>query len=660
MAVLAMDKIQILGLKKDLQQVLAFLQEGGLVQIDEVRSDQDGEADLNLETLAKKDHDNDYIVAQLDFAIKLLKDHAPKRPIWAGKPSLSFESAMGTIQSFNYEGIIKECQSLEESFVADQNEITALQTEIKLLSTWKQLPFDLHIPRETETTRIHIGSIPKGEYDSLKAELAKMSDLTSVQKVAEDETSIFAVFVVSKKHADEAKLLFGQYKFQEVELPIHEMSVTERLEKIATRLAELAETMEKHDEKFKSLAKSFENLQIVHDVFVWQQDETRIHEKLKGTDFSFVVEGWMAKLDRKKLEEGLKEIAVTAVENIKAEEGEEAPIYLHNKRSVWPFESVTRLYGFPTASEVDPTPFLAIFFIVFFGLCLTDAGYGLSLFVIMFALLKFFKLPEESKGLIKLLMIGGLVTIVAGFFFGGYFGLTAEQAPAFMLAADGVSFKGQLINAAAGTGPLTFLILALGLGIIHVLFGKVVDGYWKIKQKQYLDAALDSFLWIYYILALLGFGLAASGTLIPAEYAGIMKWCVLGGTAAMVLTQGRKQKGFFAKAGIGVLSLYGLVGYMGDILSYSRIMALGLGTGIIAFAMNTIAGLAYEMIPYVGFIFAGLVLVFGHVMNLVLSALGAFIHSARLQFVEFFSKFMEGGGTEFKPFKRNCKYIIIQ
>jgi len=99
---------------------------------------------------------------------------------------------------------------------------------------------------------------------------------------------------------------------------------------------------------------------------------------------------------------------------------------------------------------------------------------------------------------------------------------------------------------------------------------------------------------------------------------------------------------------------------MGDILSYSRIMALGLGTGIIAFAMNTIAGLAYEMIPYVGFIFAGLVLVFGHVMNLVLSALGAFIHSARLQFVEFFSKFMEGGGTEFKPFKRNCKYIIIQ
>ena len=601
----------------------------------------------------------DLTIAQLDFAIKFLKDHAPKRPIWAGKPSLSHENALGLVKSFDYKKIVKEAQDLEERFVATQNEITHLEAEAKLLEDWKRLPFDLHVPRETETANVHIGTIPAVEYDDFKKEFKKMSELTSGQKIDGDKMIVRMVLIISKKHADEAKLLLSKFKFQEVELPIHESNVKDRLKAIASRLGELAKEMTEHEKEFTLLAKYSENLQIVHDVFVWQQDEIRIHEKLKGTDFSFVIEGWIAKLDRKKLEEGLAKIATVAIENTKPAKDEEAPIYLHNKRVAWPFESVTRLYGFPTASEVDPTPFLALFFIVFFGLCLTDAGYGLSLFVIMFVMLKFFKLPKESTGLIKLLMIGGLVTIVAGYFFGGYFGLTAEQAPDFMVAADG-SFKGQLVNATSGTGPLTFLILALVLGIAHVLFGKVVDGYWKIKQKQYLDAVFDSALWIYFILAILGFGLSSTGIVLPAEWAPILKWCVLGGVAAMILTQGRKQKGIFAKAGIGVLSLYGLVGYLGDILSYSRIMALGLGTGIIAFAMNTIAGLAYEMIPYVGFIFAGFVLLLGHLMNLVLSALGAFIHSARLQFVEFFSKFMEGGGTEFKPFKRNCKYIIIQ
>jgi len=276
----------------------------------------------------------------------------------------------------------------------------------------------------------------------------------------------------------------------------------------------------------------------------------------------------------------------------------------------------------------------------------------------MFVILRFFNLPKESTGLIKLLMWGGLLTIISGYFFGGYFGLTIDQAPSFMV--ENGAFKGQIINATAGNGPLTFLILAFVLGIIQVLFGKLIDGIWKIKQKQYIDALLDSFLWIYFLLAIIAFGLASTGILISDDYASLTKWLVLGGVAAMILTQGRKYKGIAGKLGIGILSLYGLVGYLGDILSYSRIMALGLSTGIIAFAMNTIAGLAYELIPYVGFIFAIIVLILGHTMNLVLSALGAFIHSARLQFVEFFSKFMEGGGKDFKPFTRQCKYILIQ
>ena len=360
MAVLAMHKIQILGLKKDLQKVLAFLQEGGMVQIDEVNLEEE------LESLEKKDHDVDYNVAQLDFAIKLLKDHAAKKPIWAGKTSLSVDKAKKTLKNFDHKAVVKECQELEEKHVADQNQISQLQTESKLLTDWKRIPFELNVPRETETTRIHIGTVPKGDYNEFRKELAKMSDLTSVQKIDEDDTSIRAILVISKKHADEAKILLGKFKFQEVELPVHEMSAKDRLEEIEKRQIKLADNLEEHDKHFKRLAEHFENLQIAHDVLVWQQDETRIHERLKGTDFSFIIEGWIAKLDKKKLEEEHGKVATVAIEKIKAAKGEEAPIYLHNKRVTWPFESVTRLYGFPTASEVDPTPFLALFFIIFF------------------------------------------------------------------------------------------------------------------------------------------------------------------------------------------------------------------------------------------------------------------------------------------------------
>lgn len=651
-----MDKIQILGLKKDLQRVIAFLQESGEVQIDEVKVDE--ENSLALESLAKQDHNSDYDVAQVDFALKLLGDYAKKRPIWAGKPTLSIESAKGTIENFDYKKVIEECENLEESFNSKKNDLASLEDEKRLLTEWIDLPFDLHTPLETESSIIQIGIISANAYDTFKKELHETSELTSVRKITGDKAKVKLSVVYTKEIKEEIKLLFGKHKFQEVALPVYEMSVAERIDEIEKKTKKLAEGIKDDEKKFKKLAEDYENLQIVHDVLVWEKDNVHVHEKLKGTEFSFIIEGWVAKLDRKELEEGLNKIGTVAVETLKLEEDEQAPIYLHNKKAAWPFESVTKLYGFPKANEVDPTPFLAIFFIVFFGLCLTDAGYGLTLFIIMFAALKFFKLPKESLGLIKLLMWGGLVTMVAGVLFGGYFGLTVDQAPSFMVAGE--SFKGQIINASAGNGPLTFLILALVLGIVHVIFGIMVDGYWKIKQKQYMDALLDSGLWIYFISVLLSWALAKAGILVPAAAGDILLYFVLAGVALLILTQGRKQKGIVKKVGIGVLSLYNLVGYFGDVLSYSRIMALGLGTGIIAFAMNTIAGLAYEMIPYVGFIFAGAVLLAGHLLNLVLSALGAFIHSARLQFVEFFSKFMEGGGSEFKPFKRECKYIIIK
>ena len=650
-----MDKIQILGMKKDLNKVLGLLQKKGVMEVRDITESDDN---ATLEAIEKENHDADFVIANTDFAIKLLTPYAKKRPIWAGRINLTPESALGTVKSFDYRKTIKEGQKIEERHVAAQNKLHALNSEETLLGNWTNLKFNLDTKRNTGSVRIITGELLTTEFDALKKSLHELSPLTNLQKVSEGQTNSYIVVVLGNEQLGEGKQLLTNHKFQEIELPSCDMSVKERIEAIATERIEAQAQLETCEKEYKELAKGMDNLQIVHDVFVWQQEEHQVREKLKGTTYSFIVTGWVAKQDIKTLENELQEISKhSMIHVIEADEGEEFPIQLRNRKSSWPFESVTKLYGFPLANEVDPTPLLATFFIVFFGLCLTDAGYGLLLFLIMGGILKFFNLPKESTGLIKLLMWGGVVTMVAGYFFGGYFGLTVEQAPAFMV--DGDMFKGQIINAAAGSGPLTFLILALVLGIVQILIGKIIDGVWKIKQKQYLSAFIDSFLWVYFLLVIIGFSLASAGVLIPNEYAEITKWLVIGGAITMVCTQGYKQKSIAGKIGIGILSLYGLVGYLSDILSYSRIMALGLATGIIAFAMNIIAQLAYDLIPVVGIVVAIIVLILGHLMNLVLSALGAFIHSARLQFVEFFSKFMEGGGTEFKPFKRSCKYIVI-
>jgi V/A-type H+-transporting ATPase subunit I len=653
MAVLAMEKVQVLGMKSDLQKVLAVLQEKGVMQVQEVSGDH------KLDAIDAEDHQLDFEIAQIDYAIKQLKDHATKRPIWQGMPVMSADAALKAFKSFDQADFIEKLQIVEEQLLAIQNKRNARTQEMKTLMDWKALSFPLDTEKETKTVRIIMGAIPGNDYDEFKSELAQIGDLSTVQKVSEKESNVLCVLVIAKSQMDQAKRLFTTYKLTEVTLPVHAMTVSERIHAIEAELKSLATDLEKKEAEFKGFAKHVEDLQIVHDVLIWQREESTSKQHLKGSQYSFVIEGWIPKKSKKALMSALEIVSSSiAIEKIDANEGEQAPTLLQNSPAWWPFESITKLYGFPSQGEVDPTPFLATFFILFFALCLTDFGYGLSLFVIMGLALKFLQLPVEVKRLTKLLMWGGILTMIAGVVFGGYFGMTPEQAPAFMTNGDG--FRFQLLNPMVGSGPLTFLAISIILGVVHLFFGKLIHAVWMLKQGDYASAFFDGFLWHISIGSVLVFGLSKTGVLSETLSAPFM-WTAIAGFTLMLFTLGRAQESIVGKLGSGAMDLYLTIsGFLSDVLSYSRIMALGMATGVIAFTMNTIAGLMLELIPYVGFVFAGLVLVFGHIMNLVLSALGAFIHSARLQFVEFFGKFMEGGGAEFKPLRRQCKYILIK
>ncbi|MGB9612772.1 MAG: V-type ATPase 116kDa subunit family protein, partial [Candidatus Margulisiibacteriota bacterium] len=288
----------------------------------------------------------------------------------------------------------------------------------------------------------------------------------------------------------------------------------------------------------------------------------------------------------------------------------------------------------------------------FFAMCLSDVGYGLILALVSFYLLGKLTLSEGGKKLLWLLFWGGIATVFVGILTGSYFGLDLNTLPpTFGLALKRLQIIDPIKN------PLNVLILSLSLGVIQNLFGIALAMYWKIINKDYLSAFLDDGLWIFFLssLVLLVVVLGLNSPLIS-----IFSRAAIAAAILLVLTQGRHEQNIFKKLLTGILSLYRTTSYLGDTLSYSRLLALMMTTSIIGMVVNILAGLTKNSIPILGYVIMIAILIIGHTFNLVVSVLGAFIHAARLQLVEFFGKFYEGSGREFRPFQRETKYVKVE
>lgn len=385
----------------------------------------------------------------------------------------------------------------------------------------------------------------------------------------------------------------------------------------------------------------------------WLDDKQAVREAMRETKGTVTLFGWVAKKNLQHLEKKLANLSeASAILKVKADENETVPVQLKNPAILTPFESVTKLYGLPQATEMDPTPYLSLFFILFFALCLTDAGYGLVLAIAMAGyLLKVRKTVSEAP-LFWLLMLSGMVTFFVSIPFGGWFGLSPDDVPAFLTKPDpdgeGRLFLGQIWNLSDQTG-ITFLQnLSLALGIIHLTFGIVLGAFSKIRSGQ-----LAAGLWMDGT-ALLFIGSALTYFFGPAEYSQVFLYAIFGSLALMVWGKGHGNS-LVKRPIFGFLqTLNFFLGMMGNVLSYLRILALGLVTGALAFTVNLVAEQISAFLPWFLAIPVAIVIyVVGHMANIVLNTLGAFIHSGRLQFVEFFGQFFEGGGRPFRPFARN-------
>jgi V/A-type H+-transporting ATPase subunit I len=326
-------------------------------------------------------------------------------------------------------------------------------------------------------------------------------------------------------------------------------------------------------------------------------------------------------------------------------------VLLKNPRFFTPLEGITEMYSLPAYGSFDPTSIFALWYIVFFGMMLSDACYGLIMVVVLGIVLLKYDLEGTMKKMVTMLFYCGISTFVFGALFGGWFG------NAFEVIAE--TFFGKTIDIKPLwfdplDDPLTLLLISIVLGVAHLFLALGIEGYLLLKEGKVVDFVCDILLWYDTVIGLI---MWLGGGMISESLPPIGKWMSIIGIAGLLLTGGRDRKGIGKVIG-GFSNVYNITSWLSDILSYARVLALGLATGAIAQVVNTMGALGGKSV--VGVIMFVLIFIFGHLLNFAINALGAFIHSARLQFVEFFGKFFVDGGEPFDPFRMKTKYVKVE
>jgi V/A-type H+-transporting ATPase subunit I len=541
--------------------------------------------------------------------------------------------------------VITEVQQIESEMNGIESERSQIQEDKAIINKWTDLPFPLDTKRETETCNVNLLTVSKEAGAALENELQAQGCRVFTQWCGEE-----AFLLIGLKKEDETiRTCIDTYHAEETVLPERSGHPSTSLVYMSNRRHELQKRHEELEARAKYLSLHLPELRKIAAARHWEKDREFLPYMEGGaTQRTYTLEGWCPSRSIDSLYHEIDAITHTfELEQLESGEENEAPVVLDNKGLASPYESVTRLYGVPSSNDLDPTFWLGVFFFVFFGLCLTDLGYGLLLAGITGLIMLLYRVKPALKQLLLLLFLGGISSMIAGLFFGGYFGISPDKLPESIQSLQYFD----PINE-----PLPFFYLTLTLGYIQIIVGFVLDIVRQASHGNFSSGIIDNGPWL---LAVAGIGLYILGIAGMIPQSEVYMWFVVAAAVVLVVTQGRQENSLTARIGKGLVSLYGAVGYFADVLSYSRLLALGLATSALAFSVNLIADLVGTMVPVVGSIVMVIVLVVGHLFTLVVNTLGAYIHTARLQFVEFFNKFLSGTGAPFRPFKRDERHVIL-
>ena len=476
-----------------------------------------------------------------------------------------------------------------------------------------------------------------------------MTDRYVMKQVNEDKARRFLALILPKDQAEELIPVLKDQGLQPLELKDRDGTVRENIDRNLVRRADLENERDEVLSEIAAIAAHKNVIEEYSDLMTVELDKRRARSKLLKTDKTFFLEGWVPEKKEESVKALLDELGCV-YEFEDPGEDEAPPVLLKNPGFFTPLEGITEMYSLPAYGTFDPTSIFALWYIVFFGMMFSDACYGLIMIVVLGIVLKKYNLEGTMKKMVTMLFYCGISTFIFEVLFGGWFG-NAIEVVAETFFGKTIDIKPLWFDPL--DDPLTLLLISLVLGVAHLFLALGIEAYNLLKEGKVVDFVCDVLLWYDTIIGLI---LWLGGGMISESLVPIGKWMSIIGIAGLLLTGGRDRKGAGKLIG-GFSNVYNITSWLSDILSYARVLALGLATGAIAQVVNTMGALGGKSIG--GVILFVLVFIFGHLLNFAINALGAFIHSARLQFVEFFGKFFVDGGEPFDPYRMKTKYVKV-
>ena len=526
-----------------------------------------------------------------------------------------------------------------------RSEINRIDAETANLAPWAK--FDLPLALDsTKSTCIIKGTLPiSAALADISAQINEQTDAV-LGEAGRDNSFVCVWAVCMAQDREKVTAVLLNHGFSKVSFEKYSGVCADELERLKTEKADLLKKIEQNTNELKNLAERRGELEASYDYLTYKLDQLKVKNSILCTECTGILQGWLPVYAIPRLEKKLSDYECY-YDLADPEEGEDVPVMLSNTPFASPFESIIAMYAYPKYGSFDPTFIMGIFYAVIFGLIMQDVGYGLLLAIGCPLMIKIMKPKESTKKMLKAFMICGFFTIFFGLMFGGYFSDLPLQLAQnwFGVKAESLPELSLLFNPIENN--MGFLILSLGVGALHLVAGLLIKAYMLIKEGDVFAAIFDVGSWLVLF--------AGIGLLLAVPSVGM--WVAIAGAAMLVLTQGRGSKSIIGKFFKGLYSLYDLINYLSDLLSYSRIFALGLSGAIIGQVMNILGTLAGNGV--VGIIAFILIFAIGHALNLALSLISAFVHTARLQYIEFFGKFYVDGGNPFKPSSVNTKYSEI-
>lgn len=647
--VVKMSKLALLGIEDQREPLIRNMMELGAIEISEADEDEYRGIAI-IPTVQDEVIKTEEKISTVQAVIDTLDKYTPeKRGFFENRSEITkskFENEMSRKDEiWEVIGTIKDH---EESLIKLKAEENRLNNTYMSLLPWRGLSVPLET-KETQKTIYQIGTIPAiNDWVAIESDLSEKAPYSVTEKINSDR-DLHYISVIYHKDAEQECLSYLKSRgFNAVVFSGLQGTVQENLEMLKRRIEETSKLRTETIEQIKSITHKRESIKIQYDALCMERDRIKAAGKTLKTSKAFYIKGWIPENCSMEAKRQLESKYTVSVDIVAPAEDEEFPVLLDNKGIAEAGEPVSNMYSLPNSLEIDPNAVMSPFFAIFFGLMLSDGGYGIIMTLAAGIILSRFKLERSKRKFIKLIFYCGIATVFWGVMFGGWFGI------------DALTKYGIWMNPVED--PELLLSWSLLFGVIHMYAGFAINAANLIRHKKYMDSVFDVlFRLIFYtgfILVLLPYVPKVNKDSVTS-LVNAGKYMLIIGVVLMIFTQGRSKKNIIGKFFGGLSSLYDVVGFMSDVLSYSRLLALGLATGIIASIINQMS-MMFDFPLVFKIILAALILAVGHIINFAINALGAYVHSCRLQYLEFFGKFFTGGGKPFKPLKANTKYIVVK